>query len=116
MLYDIGARLAATYWNWQAYNAVARASIDALIVLSLVALLLLARRRPCKIFDLWLSVVMFVWLCSVTLGNAIGTIRYDIGYDVSRIFAVLASTFILIWCSRRSAHFMRGQSASASAG
>ena len=74
----------------------ALASIDALIVLSLVALLLLARRRPCKILDLWLSVVMFAWLCSVTLGNAIGTIRYDIGYDVSRIFAVLASTFILI--------------------
>ena len=39
---------------------------------------------------------MFAWLCSVTLGNAIGTIRYDIGYDVSRIFAMLASTFILI--------------------
>jgi signal transduction histidine kinase len=78
------------------YNAVALAAIDALIVLSLVALLLLARRRPYKILDLWLSVVMFAWLCSVTLGNAIGTIRYDIGYDVSRIFAMLASTFILI--------------------
>jgi signal transduction histidine kinase len=78
------------------YNTAALVSIDALIAFSLVALLLLAHRRPYKILDLWLSIVMFAWLCSVALGAAIGTIRYDIGYDVSRIFAVLASTFILI--------------------
>jgi len=78
------------------YSAAALAAIDAIVLLPLFALLLLARRRPYKILDLWLTVVMFAWLCSITLGAAIGTIRYDIGYDVSRIFAVLASTFILI--------------------
>jgi signal transduction histidine kinase len=78
------------------YSAAALAAISGNVLLPLFALLLLARRRPYNILDLWLTVVMFAWLCSVTLGAAIGTIRYDIGYDVSRIFAVLASTFILI--------------------
>lgn len=78
------------------YSAAALAAIDAICVLSMAALLLVARRRPYKVLDLWLIVVMFAWLCSVVLGAAIGTIRYDVGYNVSRIFAVLASTFILI--------------------
>lgn len=78
------------------YTAAALAAIGAICLLSVLALILLARRRPYTILDLWLMVVMFGWLCSIGLGAAIGTIRYDIGYDVSRIFAVLASTFILI--------------------
>ena len=78
------------------YSPAALASIDSVSVLSALALVLLARRRPYKILDLWLMVVMFAWLCSVTLGATIGTVRYDIGFDVSRIFAMLASTFVLI--------------------
>jgi signal transduction histidine kinase len=77
------------------YSTPALAAIDGLAVLSLLALLLLARHRPYNVLDLWLMVVMFAWLCSVTLGAVIGTIRYDIGYDVSRVFAVLASVFVL---------------------
>src|SRR5262249_25750436 len=57
--------------------------------------LLLARRRPYSVLDLWLLLVSFAWLCSVALGFGTGAVRFEIGYDVSRVFAVSASTFVL---------------------
>ena len=65
-------------------------------LLPAIALLLLSRRRPSKVLDLWVLVAMFAWLCSITIGEAFATFRYEVGYDVSRLLAVLASTFVLI--------------------
>lgn len=77
------------------FTAAAYVGIYTTFLLTAVALFLLGRRRPYKVLDLWLSVAMFAWLCSITLGEAIGTVRYEVGYDVSRVLAMLASTFVL---------------------
>ena len=77
------------------YSTVALIAIDMLVLLALAAALIIARCRPYTVLDLWMIVVAFAWLCSVTLGAFIGTVRYEIGFDVSRGFAVLASTFVL---------------------
>ncbi len=78
------------------FTAAAKVGIAATFLLTAVGLILLGRRRPYKVLDLWLLVAMFAWLFSIILGEATSSFRYEVGYDVSRLLAVLASTFVLI--------------------
>jgi signal transduction histidine kinase len=65
-------------------------------VISLVTLTLLWRRRPHSLLDLWLMVVMIVWIFDSALAAVLNHGRYDLGWYAGRIYGLLGSGFVLI--------------------
>jgi diguanylate cyclase (GGDEF)-like protein len=65
-------------------------------LLSLLALAVLWRRRPHTVLDLWLLVVMCVWLFDIALAAIVNTGRYDLGWYVGRIYGLLAASVLLM--------------------
>ncbi len=65
-------------------------------LLNLLALAIVARRRPYSELDLWLTVVMCAWLFDIALSAALNAGRYDLGFYAGRIYGLLAASFILI--------------------
>jgi hypothetical protein len=59
-------------------------------VLSFVALLVLLWRRPYTVIDLWVGVVMCVWLFDIALAAILNSGRYDLGWSVGRIYGLVA--------------------------
>lgn len=65
-------------------------------MLSLVALAMLWRRKPHSLLDVWLQVVLCVWLLDLALSALLNTGRYDLGWYMGRIYGLLAAGFLLI--------------------
>jgi signal transduction histidine kinase/CheY-like chemotaxis protein len=65
-------------------------------VLSLLALLILWRRRPHAVLDLWLMVVMCAWLFDIALAAVLNAGRFDLGFYAGRIYGLLAASFVLM--------------------
>jgi len=65
-------------------------------LINLLALLVLTRRRPYSVLDLWLIVAMCAWLFDIALSAALNAGRYDLGFYAGRIYGLLAASFILI--------------------
>jgi len=64
-------------------------------VLSLVALAALWRRRTKSVLDVWLMVVMCIWLFDIALSAIVGSSRYDLGWYGGRTYGLLAASFVL---------------------
>jgi PAS domain S-box-containing protein len=64
--------------------------------LSLLALLVLWRRRPHSALDLWMMVVMVAWACDVGLSAALNGKRFDLGFYAGRIYGLAAAVFVLV--------------------
>jgi signal transduction histidine kinase/CheY-like chemotaxis protein/HPt (histidine-containing phosphotransfer) domain-containing protein len=64
-------------------------------MLSLVALGILWRRRPHTILDLWLMVVMAIWIFDIALASVLNAGRYDLGWYTGRVYGLLAASFVL---------------------
>jgi signal transduction histidine kinase/CheY-like chemotaxis protein len=65
-------------------------------VMSLVALVILWRRRTYTVIDLWLMVVMCAWLFDIALAAVLNAGRFDLGFYAGRIYGLLAASFVLI--------------------
>jgi diguanylate cyclase (GGDEF)-like protein len=65
-------------------------------LLNLFALLLLSRRKPYSVLDLWLIVTMCAWLFDVALSAMLNGGRYDLGFYAGRIYGLLAASFVLV--------------------
>jgi two-component system, sensor histidine kinase and response regulator len=63
--------------------------------LTLVAMALLWH-RPQRLLDLWLMLVMWIWLFDIALSAVIGSSRFDLGFYVGRIFGLIAAGFLLL--------------------
>jgi diguanylate cyclase (GGDEF)-like protein len=72
-----------------------RAVLSSIWMLSLLALVVLSFRRPRTVLDVWLMVVMCVWLFDIALAAILNTGRYDLGWYVGRIYGLLAASFLL---------------------
>ena len=64
--------------------------------LSLVALVVLWRRRPHSVLDLWLMVVVVAWLADVALAAMLNAGRFDLGFYVGRVYGLMAASFVLM--------------------
>ena len=51
--------------------------------------------RRGSVLDVWLMVVMCAWLCDVTLSSVVSTTRFDLGWYVGRLYALMAGAFLL---------------------
>lgn len=71
-------------------------AVSIILALCLGALLLLWRRRPHSVLDLWLIVVMCAWLFEIGLSSMFNAGRYDLGYYVGRVYGCLATGFVLM--------------------
>jgi diguanylate cyclase (GGDEF)-like protein len=65
-------------------------------LLNLLALAVIARRKPYSELDLWLTVVMCASLFDVALSAGLNAGRYDLGFYAGRTYGLLAASFILI--------------------
>ena len=54
------------------------------------------RRRPLSVLDLWLMVVLWVWVFDIALASVLNAGRYDIGWYGGRVYGLLAATFVLV--------------------
>jgi diguanylate cyclase (GGDEF)-like protein len=60
-----------------------------------LALILLWRRRPHSVLNLWLMVVMCAWFFDVTLSTIINAGRFDLGFYAGRVYGLVANGFVL---------------------
>jgi len=63
--------------------------------LTLIAMLMLWQRHQ-RVVDLWLMLVMWIWLFDIALAAIIGSSRFDLGFYAGRIFGLIAASFLLI--------------------
>src|SRR6185369_16404984 len=61
----------------------------------LMALAVLWRRRPHSVLDLWLMVVMCVWLFDIALSAVLNGGRLDLGFYAGCIYGLLAASVVL---------------------
>lgn len=64
-------------------------------MLSLAALAFLWRRQR-SLLDLWLMVVMCVWIFDIALAAVLNAGRFDVGWYAGRVYGLLAASFVLI--------------------
>ena len=84
------------FLNVNRTSALGHMVLLAIWLLSLMALLILWRRKPHTVLDVWLQVVMCVWLFDIALAAILNTGRYDLGWYVGRIYGLLAASCLLI--------------------
>ena len=65
-------------------------------LLSLLALVILWRRGPHNVLDLWLMVVMYAWLFDIALSAGFNASRFDVGWYGGRMYGLLAASSLLI--------------------
>jgi signal transduction histidine kinase len=65
-------------------------------MLTLAALPVLWRRRPLTVLDLWLMVVLWVWVFDIALASVLNHGRHDLGWYAGRVYGLLAASFVLI--------------------
>jgi signal transduction histidine kinase/DNA-binding response OmpR family regulator len=78
------------------YSPLLRPLITIILLLCLTTIGLLARRPNKTLLDIWLMVVLCVWLCDVTLSTYLNAHRFDLGFYAGRIYGLLAASFVLI--------------------
>jgi PAS domain S-box-containing protein len=78
------------------YTATMNVVVAGVGTLILLALFILLARRPHTVLDLWLMVVMCVWIFDVSLSAIFNAGRFDLGFYAGRIYGLLASTFVLL--------------------
>jgi len=64
--------------------------------LSALALLVLWRKRPQTVLDLWLMVVICAWLFDIGLAAVFNGGRYDLGFYAGRVYGLAAACFVLV--------------------
>ena len=70
-------------------------AISCFAILCVIGLILLLRRGPHSVLDLWLMVVMCAWLFDITLCGVFNTGRYDLGWYAGRVYGLLAASSLL---------------------
>ncbi|MCG2576858.1 MASE4 domain-containing protein [Dechloromonas sp. XY25] len=65
-------------------------------VLSIIALAILWRRKPYSVLDVWLMVVLCVWIFDIALSAVLNGGRFDLGFYAGRIYGLLAASSILL--------------------
>ncbi|MGH8739612.1 MAG: sensor histidine kinase [Burkholderiales bacterium] len=70
--------------------------VSSVWALSAIALLVVWRRPPHTVLELWLMVVLCAWLFDIGLAAVFNGGRYDLGFYAGRIYGLLAACFVLI--------------------
>src|SRR5262249_22553804 len=52
-------------------------------------------KRPRTVLDVWVMVVLSVWMCEIGLAAVFNAGRFDLGFYAGRIYGLLGATFLL---------------------
>ncbi|MDR7377422.1 diguanylate cyclase (GGDEF)-like protein [Rhodoferax ferrireducens] len=103
-----GHELLPTFLDGNRTTVIGKVFLVGIWMLSFVALGMLWRSKPHTVLDVWLHVVMCVWLFDLALAAVLNTGRYDLGWYVGRIYGLLAAGFLLIvLLSENARHYAR---------
>jgi signal transduction histidine kinase len=64
-------------------------------ILSLFALIAVWRRNT-SVLDLWMMVVLTIWLFDIALAAVFGSSRFDLGFYAGRVYGLIAASVVLI--------------------
>jgi PAS domain S-box-containing protein len=78
------------------YAAAMKFVVAAVWCLNALALLVLWRRRPHSVLDLWIMVACCAWLLDIALAVALNAGRFDLGFYAGRTYGVMAASFVLL--------------------
>ncbi|GGY20098.1 hypothetical protein GCM10011289_24490 [Paludibacterium paludis] len=78
------------------YTPFMRTVVAGVAAINLLALVFIARRRHRSLLDLWLMVVMVVWLCDMSLSAIFNAGRFDLGFYAGRFYGLMAASFVLV--------------------
>jgi PAS domain S-box-containing protein len=67
----------------------------AVSLLNLVALIVLALRRPHSVLDIWIMVVLYAWLLDIASSALLNAGRFDFGFYIGRVYGLFAACFVL---------------------
>ena len=76
--------------------AASKGVTPAVWLLTLLALASLWWRRQPRVIDLWLMLVMWIWLFDIALSAVAGAGRFDLGWYAGRIFGLGATSLLLV--------------------
>ena len=91
-----GQRVLPPIMRGNQYTPLLVVVVGSVWALSLLALVILWRRRPHSVLDLWLMVVMCAWLFDIALAAILNAGRFDVGFYAGRIYGLLAASFVLM--------------------
>jgi len=77
------------------YSLLVRKGISPAVWLVTLAAMAALWGRDQRVVDLWLMLVMWVWLFDIALSAVLGANRFDLGFYVGRIFGLIAAGFLL---------------------
>jgi PAS domain S-box-containing protein len=63
--------------------------------LNLVALIVLALRRPHSVLDIWIMVVLYAWLLDLASSALLNSGRFDFGFYIGRVYGLFSACFVL---------------------
>jgi len=63
--------------------------------LCIAALAILWRRRGRSVMDLWIMVVMWVWIFDIALASVLNGGRFDLGWYLGRVYGLAAGSVVL---------------------
>ncbi len=104
LLLAVGLTLAATaghdllpvVMQGNDYSLLVSKGVSPAVWLLTLAALVLLWQREIRIVDLWLMLVMWVWLFDIALSAILGANRFDFGFYAGRIFGLVAASFLLV--------------------
>jgi signal transduction histidine kinase len=96
LLATAGAGLLPPIMEGNRYTAAMLAVVGSVWTLSALALLVLWRKRPHTVLDLWLMVVLCAWVYDIGLAAVFNGGRYDLGFYAGRVYGLLAACFVLV--------------------
>ncbi|MGC1412148.1 MAG: ATP-binding protein [Acetobacteraceae bacterium] len=96
LLTTVGHALLPAVMRGDGYTPVLPIVSGAVWALSLAALLYLWKQRTHTVLDVWLMVVMSVWLFDVALSAVLNAGRFDLGFYAGRVYGLLAGTLVLL--------------------
>lgn len=77
------------------YTAAMQGTVASVWLFSLAALVVLWRRRPHSVLDLWLVVVLAAWLFDIALSAMLNAGRFDLGFYAGRVYGLVACSVVL---------------------
>ena len=96
LLTTMGHDLLPAIMRGDGYTPVLPIVTGAVWSLSFVALLVLWRRRPYSVLDVWIMVVMSAWLFDIALSAVLNAGRFDLGFYAGRVYGLMAATLVLL--------------------
>ena len=78
------------------YGTALSVCVSAIWTLCLVGVVVLWRRRPHSVLDLWLGVSLLAWSFDVALSALLNAGRYDLGFYAGRVYGLVAGSAVLM--------------------